>query len=109
MESSFDSVSSFDVEIEMLEGKIKEIEAQQVRLELDIGESKYDEQIRDKTVAIRQREADRDKINGELSALNRQADSRAQLSIKRGELGLKENQIAASYVLSRDEGRTDGR
>lgn len=82
----------------MLESKIAEIEEQRAKLEADLQAAKYDEQIRDKIAAIRQKEADRDKVNGELSALNRQADSRAQLAIKRGELSSKDSQIAARQV-----------
>lgn len=82
----------------MLEAKIAEAEEQRTKLEADIQAAKYDDQIREKIAAIRQKEADRDKVNGELSALNRQADSRAQLAIKRGELPSKGSQIAARLV-----------
>lgn len=91
-------MSSVDVEIELLEGKIKEAREQQARLEQDIREAKYDEQLREKLLAIRQKEAEKDKMNAELSALNRQADSRAQLSIKRNELTSKRGQVQASSV-----------
>lgn len=89
-------MSSVDVQIELLEAKLKENEDQRTRLEQDIREARFDEQIREKASAIRQKETDRDKINAELSALNRQADSRAQLAIKRNELSSKKNQVAAS-------------
>jgi DNA repair protein RAD50 len=95
-EATFESVSSVDVEIEMLEQKIAEAEDQRARLQNDIRDAKYDEQMREKTLAIRHKEAEKDKVQAELSALNRQADSRAQLSIKKGELTAKTNQIAAS-------------
>jgi DNA repair protein RAD50 len=91
-------VSSVDVEIDLLQSKIAEAEEQKARLEQDIRDAKYDEQIRDKTAVIRQKEAERDQISSELSALNRQADSRAQLAIKRGELGSKSGQVQASSV-----------
>jgi DNA repair protein RAD50 len=97
-ESAFDSISSVAVEIELLEAKVAEAEEQKARLEHDIRDAKYDEQIRDKAGDIRQKEAEKDRISAELSALNRQADSRAQLAIKRGELTSKNNQIQASYV-----------
>ena len=45
---------------------------------------------------IRQKEAEKDKVNAELSVLNRQADSRAQLAIKRNELTSKSNQVDVS-------------
>ena len=99
-ESQFESVSSVNVEVELLEGKLAEAEASRARLEEDIAEAKYDESLRDKTVAIRQKELDRDKVAAELSVLNRQADSRAQLSIKRNELQSKMGQVAASSVQS---------
>lgn len=51
-------------------------------------------------MSIRQKEGERDKIQGELSVLNRQADSRAQLAIKRNELRSKHGQVEASYVFS---------
>ena len=95
-ESTFDSVSSVDVEIELLQAKITEAEEQKARLEQDIRDAKYDEQLREKAVAIRQREAHCEKINAELSALNRQADSRAQLVIKRSDMVSKTNQVTAS-------------
>lgn len=82
----------------MLESKIAEAKEQQARLEEDIREAKYEEQLRDKMLLIRQKEAEKDKTNAELSALNRQADSRAQLSIKRNELTSKTGQVSASSV-----------
>nr|XP_031864453.1 uncharacterized protein CI109_000367 [Kwoniella shandongensis]KAA5531525.1 hypothetical protein CI109_000367 [Kwoniella shandongensis] len=92
-ESTFDSVSNVDVEIELLQDKITEAEKDKARLDSDLREAKYDEHIREKGLLIRQKEAERDKINSELSALNRQADSRAQLTIKRNELGSKSGQV----------------
>jgi DNA repair protein RAD50 len=80
----------------MVETQITDLEDAKSRLETEIREAKYDERIRDKTVSIRQKEIDRDRANGELSALNRQADSRAQLSIKRNELTSKNSQVTAS-------------
>lgn len=82
----------------MVETQITDLEDAKSRLETEIREAKYDERIRDKTVSIRQKETDRDRANGELSALNRQADSRAQLSIKRNELTSKNSQVTASSV-----------
>lgn len=95
-EASYDSVSSFDVEIELLENKIKEINDAQSRLAADIVEARYDEQIRDRAAAIRQKEGERDKVQAELSALNRQADSRAKLALRRDELKTKEGSVQAS-------------
>jgi len=95
-EDTFESVNSVDADIGLVETRIAEIEEQRARLDQDIREAKYDEQIRGKTVMIRQREADRDRINAELSALNRQADSRAQLGIKQSGLQSKTSQIGAS-------------
>lgn len=64
--------------------------------------------MRDKNASIRQKEGERDKVQGELSALNRQADSRAQLGIKRNEVRSKQSQIEASYVLrSREADKAD--
>jgi len=83
----------------MVETQITDLEDAKSRLEAEIREAKYDERIRDKTVSIRQKETDRDRANGELSALNRQADSRAQLSIKRNELTSKNSQVTASSAL----------
>jgi len=85
----------------MVETQITDLEDAKSRLEAEIREAKYDERIRDKTVSIRQKETDRDRANGELSALNRQADSRAQLSIKRNELTNKNSQVTASSAVSR--------
>ena len=84
------------MEIELLEGKITEAEEHRTKLENDIRDARFDEQIREKTMIIRQKEAEKDKVNAELSILNRQADSRAQLSIKRNESAFKTNQISAS-------------
>ena len=95
-EDAFESVNSVEADIGLVETRIAEIEEQRARLEQDIREARYDEQIRDKSVSTRQREADRDRINSELSVLNRQADSRAQLSIKRGEIQMKTGQITAA-------------
>ncbi|RXK35035.1 hypothetical protein M231_07713 [Tremella mesenterica] len=97
-EAQFESVSSVNVEVELLEGKLAEAEEVRARLENDISESRYDETIREKSLAIRQKETDRDKINAELAILNRQSDSRAQLSIKRNELQSKSSQVIASVA-----------
>jgi DNA repair protein RAD50 len=95
-EAAFDSVSSVDVEIELLEAKISEAKEQRERLEKDIRDAKYDQQLSEKALLIRQKEADREKMSEELSALNRQADSRAKLAIKKSELTSKTNQVSAS-------------
>jgi len=97
-ESNFSSVSSVEAQVQMVETQITDLEDAKSRLETEIREAKYDERIRDKTVSIRQKETDRDRANGELSALNRQADSRAQLSIKRNELTSKNSQVTASLA-----------
>ncbi|OCF56822.1 DNA repair protein RAD50 [Kwoniella mangroviensis CBS 10435] len=97
-EASFDSITSLDAEISILQGKLTENEEQKSRLETEIRESRYDEQIREKAMLVRQKEAERDKINAELSALNRQADSRAQLTIKRNEVGGKTAQVDSSIA-----------
>ncbi|ORX37164.1 hypothetical protein BD324DRAFT_625039 [Kockovaella imperatae] len=97
-EASFESVSSLDVEIALLESKIAEAEEHRSKLEKEIRDARFDEAIREKTMIVRQKEAERDKVNAELSVLNRQADSRAQLAIKRNERVSKENQVAASVA-----------
>lgn len=89
-----------DVEIQLLEQKIAEAETQLERLEQDIVLAKYEEQLREKSASIRHKEGDKDKVASELSALNRQADSRAQLAIKRNEVAAKKNQVDASYVVA---------
>lgn len=101
MDATFDSISSVDADISVLENDIAATEDRKNRLSEEIRSARYDEQMREKASAIRQKEADRDKANSELSALNRQADTRAQLSIKRNELQSKSNQVEASYVLPR--------
>jgi DNA repair protein RAD50 len=85
--------------MQLLERKLADIAVAQERLELEIREAKYDELIREKITSIRQKEGEKDKIQSELSALNRQADSRAQLTIKRNELKSKQGQIEASCAL----------
>ena len=95
-EDAFESVNSVDADVALIENRIAEIEDQRARLDQDIREARYDEQLRDKAIAIRQREADRDRVSSELSSLNRQADSRAQLAIRRTELQSKTSQIEAA-------------
>jgi DNA repair protein RAD50 len=95
-EANFSSVSSVEAQVQMVEGQITDLEDAKNRLEQEIREAKYDERLREKTVSIRQKETDRDRANSELSALNRQADSRAQLTIKRNEMHSKNSQVTAS-------------
>ncbi|KAK4689016.1 DNA repair protein RAD50, partial [Tremellales sp. Uapishka_1] len=95
-ESNFDSVTSVDADISIVENQISDAQGQLDRLDQELSEARYDEQIRERSTTIRQKETDRDKINSELSALNRQADSRAQLSIKRNELQTKKASIEAT-------------
>ena len=87
-------------DIGLVETRIAEIEEQRTRLDQDIREGRYDEQTREKAVAIRQREADRDRISSELSALTRQADSRAQLGIKRTDFENKSDRSVVRDSLS---------
>jgi DNA repair protein RAD50 len=95
-EANFSSVSSVDASVKMAEGQITDLEDAKTRLEQEVREARYDERLRENMVAIRQKETDRDRANSELSALNRQADSRAQLSIKRNEFTSKTSQVSAS-------------
>lgn len=99
MESSFDSFSSVDADISVLENDISSTETRRDSLEQEIQEVQYDEQMRERKSTVSQKETERDKLNSELTALNRQADTRAQLGIKRNELESKNAQILASYVL----------
>lgn len=96
MEATFDSVSSVDADISVLANDIEASEQRRDRLDEEIQEAKYDQQMRERGTAIRQKEVEKDKINAELSALNRQADTRAQLSIKRTEIESKNAQVDAS-------------
>lgn len=95
-EANFESVSSVEADISVVENDIAVTEGRRDRLDEEIQNARYDEQVRERAAAIRQKEADRDKINSDLSVLNRQADSRAQLSIKRSELESKTAQMNAS-------------
>lgn len=96
METSFDSLSSVDADISVLENDITSTETRRDSLEQEIQEARYDEQMRDRRSIVSQKEAEREKLNSELSALNRQADTRAQLAIKRTELESKNAQKLAS-------------
>lgn len=96
MESMFDSVSSVDADISVLANDIEASEQRRDRLDEEIRNANYDVQMRERGSAIRQKELEKDKINAELSALNRQADTRAQLSIKRSEVESKTAQVDAS-------------
>lgn len=98
MEASFDSFSSVDADISVLENDMTATETRRDGLEQEIQDARYDEQMRERRATVSQKEAERDKLNSELSALNRQADTRAQLAIKRSELESKNAQILASYV-----------
>ncbi|BEJ06595.1 hypothetical protein CcaverHIS641_0311170 [Cutaneotrichosporon cavernicola] len=96
MEQSFDSFSSVDADISVLENDVSSLETRRETLEQEVQEARYDEQLRERRSAVGQKEAAREKLNGELTALNRQADTRAQLSIKRSELESKKAQVEAS-------------
>lgn len=96
METKFDSFSSVDADISVLQNDISAVETRRDNLEQEVQQAHYDEQIRDRIATIRQKEVERDKLNAELSALNLQADTRAQLSIKRSEVESKKAQVAAS-------------
>lgn len=96
MEASFDSVSSVDADLSVLENDLEASEQRHKKLDDEISNAKYDEQIRKRGDVIRQKELEKDRINAELSALNRQADTRAQLSIKRTEIESKTAQVDAS-------------
>ncbi|GMK53777.1 hypothetical protein CspeluHIS016_0103630 [Cutaneotrichosporon spelunceum] len=96
MEQSFDSFSSVDADISVLENDVSSLETRREALEQEVQEAGYDEQLRERRSAVGQKEAAREKLNSELTALNRQADTRAQLSIKRSELESKNAQVEAS-------------
>lgn len=99
MERSFDSFSSVDADISVLENDVSSLETRRETLEQEVQEARYDEQLRERRSAVGEKEAMREKLNGELTALNRQADTRAQLSIKRSELESKNAQVEASWIL----------
>jgi DNA repair protein RAD50 len=80
----------------VLENDVAVSEGRRERIDEEIQQARYDDQIREHNLTIRQKDADREKVNSELSLLNRQADSRAQLSIKRSELDSKTAQMNAS-------------
>lgn len=96
MEATFESVSSVEADISVIENDIAVAEGRRDRLDEEIQGARYEEQVRERSAAIRQKEADRDKISSDLAVLNRQADSRAQLSIKRSDYDSKTSQMNAS-------------
>lgn len=55
--------------------------------------SNFDEVIKSKRDEVRRLEGQRDELHSELSGLNRQADTRAKLAIRRSELEKKEQAV----------------
>lgn len=82
----------------MLQERITDLTNAQARLDKEIREAKFDEQIRDKRNAIAQQDAEKEKLGNELVALNKQASTRATLEVLRGSAKEKDGVIKASYV-----------
>lgn len=96
MEASFDSVSSVDADISVMENDIAVTSGRRDRLEEEIQAARYDEQIREHNASLRQKDLDKEKLDAELHALSSQASSRAELAMKRSELETKTGSMQAS-------------
>ncbi|WVO14305.1 hypothetical protein L204_101937 [Cryptococcus depauperatus] len=92
-EDEYHSFFDPSAEIDILLNKIKELTSDYDELQNQIREAKYDEQMREKGLSIRQKDLERDKISAELAILNRKADSRAKLDLQRRDLDNKKAQI----------------
>ena len=95
-ESSNDSISSLDVEIELMEARVDEMNVAVQSLERAITEQKYDKKLRLKQTEIRQQEQDRAKIQDELKTLQRQGETRSMLASERKQLKDKERSVQDS-------------
>jgi restriction endonuclease S subunit len=80
----------------MLEGRIHDLTTAQSKLEKEIREAKFDDQIKEKRNAIAQQDAEKEKLGNELVALNKQASTRATLEVLRGSKREKDEVVKAS-------------
>jgi hypothetical protein len=80
----------------MLQERIENLTAAQTKLEKEIREAKFDDQIREKRNAISLQDAEKEKLGNELVALNKQASTRATLEVLRSSKKEKDGIIQAS-------------
>jgi len=72
------------------------------KVKSDVKSANYDQRISEKTTKARTMEDRRDELNSEIRSLSLQADSRARLDIKRGEVKSKTGDIKNTCVLNID-------
>jgi DNA repair protein RAD50 len=95
-QDSFESVSSVDADISVLENDIAVTEGRRDRLDEEIQNARYDEQIRERATLVNQKNANRDQLSADIAILNSHAEQRAKLDLKRSSLESKIAQMDAS-------------
>ena len=82
----------------MLQERIDELTNAQDRLDKEIKDAKFDEQLKEKRNAIALQDVEKEKLGNELVALNKQASTRATLEVLRSGAKEKDGNIKALYV-----------
>lgn len=86
-------VSEFDVSV--AEKEQDEVNSRLEILRNELVEAKFEDRIKEHIAKIRELEDKRDSLNSDLTMLNKQADTRAKLSLKRSEIQNKREGIQA--------------
>ncbi|KAF8231720.1 hypothetical protein L208DRAFT_43628 [Tricholoma matsutake] len=92
-ERKVENQQSLTSQLKTLQGDIEEKRSRLTKVKTDVGAAKYDALLADRTEKAKDLEERRDALNRDLRALSLQADARAKLDLKRGEVKSKNGEI----------------
>ena len=92
-EKTLESLQSLPGTLRNLQSDIEDKNARLQKLKATINSAKYDSRLADFAKKARELEDERERLNSELQGLSLQADSRARLELKRGEVKSKTMEI----------------
>ena len=92
-ERTLEDLQSLPATLRNLQSDIEDRKARLLKLKAAISTAKYDSRLADLAKKARELEDERERLNTELQGLSLQADSRARLELKRGEVKSKTMEI----------------
>lgn len=92
-ESSLVTMQGLAPELRTLRGDIEEKKLRLEKIKGEIKSANFDERLSERAVKARTMEDKRDSLNTELRSLSLQADARARLDLKRGEMKSKKSEV----------------
>jgi len=99
-ERKVENQQSLPSQLKSLQADIEEKKTRLTKIKNEMGSAKYDAQLADRTEKAKVMEERREALNTEIRTLSLQADSRAKLDLKRGEVRSKNKEILSTSVVS---------